>query len=114
MIDFSFLGVPPKPQLALSYLSSLPDKSSVLPKFQVSTALAHLLSGNSESAVTVLKTVSDPTSENPNPWQEVAQSLLDGTEFWSKPKSIIFGAINKTLRSMAEGNQCLFDRRFME
>ena len=89
MIDFSLFGVPPKPQLALSYLSSLPDESSVLPKFQVSTALAHLLSGNSESAVTVLKMVSDPTLEDPTPWQEVAQSLLDGTEFRRKPKSII-------------------------
>ena len=95
MIDFSLFGVPPKPQLALSYLSSLPDKSSVLPKFQVSTALAHLLSGNSESAVTVLKTVSDPTSENPTPWQELAQSLLDGTEFGASRRALFLEQLTK-------------------
>ncbi len=95
MIDFSLFGVPPKPQLALSYLSSLPDESSVLPKFQVSTALAHLLSGNSESAVTVLKMVSDPTLEDPTPWQEVAQSLLDGTEFRGSRRALFLEELTK-------------------
>ncbi|MEK9773143.1 MAG: hypothetical protein VW576_06210 [Opitutae bacterium] len=88
MINFNLFGVPARPDLALTYLSSLPDKLSTLPRFQVSTALAHLLTGNIESALTVLKSVPEPTSTNPDPWAEVAQSLLDGIEFGTSRKAL--------------------------
>ena len=68
MINSTLFGVPTRPELALSYLSSLPDHFSTLPKFQVSTALAHLLGGNSESALTVLKSIPTPSQNAQDPW----------------------------------------------
>ncbi|HAF58341.1 MAG TPA: hypothetical protein DCL00_02005 [Opitutae bacterium] len=88
MINSTLFGVPTRPELALSYLSSLPDHFSTLPKFQVSTALAHLLGGNSESALTVLKSIPTPSQNAQDPWLEIAQSLLDGIEFGSSRKSL--------------------------
>ena len=95
MIDSTLHGVPPRPDLTLNYLSNLPDELSTLPKFQVSTALAHLINGNTESAVTVLKSVSELPSGESTQWVEVAKSLHDGIQFGSSRKTLLLEHLGK-------------------
>ena len=95
MIEVNLFGVPPKPESALGYLASLPDEISTQPKFQVSTALAHLLNGNRDSAVSVLKSIPEPNSKIPAPWVDVAKSLLEGTEFRPSRKGLLLEQLTK-------------------
>ena len=95
MIEINLFGVPPKPESALGYLASLPDEISTQPKFQVSTALAHLLNGNRDSAVSVLKSIPAPNSKIAAPWVDVAKSLLEGTEFRPSRKALLLEQLTK-------------------
>ena len=95
MIEINLFGVPPKPESALGYLASLPDEISTQPKFQVSTALAHLLNGNRDSAVSVLKSIPEPNSKIPAPLVDVAKSLLEGTEFRPSRKALLLEQLTK-------------------
>ena len=95
MIEVNLFGVPPKPESALGYLASLPNEISTQPKFQVSTALAHLLNGNRDSAVSVLKSIPEPNSKIPAPWIDVAKSLLEGTEFRPSRKALLLEQLTK-------------------
>ena len=114
MINATLFGVPPRPELALTHISSLPDETSTLPKFQVSNALAHLLSGNRESALTVLNSLSASTAVESSPWIDVARSLLDGIEFGDSRKALFLEQLTKLYeRSQRESESYLIEGSWM-
>jgi hypothetical protein len=94
MIDFTLYGVPPKPDLALGYLSNLPDEISTLPKYQFSTAFAHLIKGNEVSSQSILESLAQ-TSSDPDPWVQVAQSIKDGKDFADSRKALFLELLEK-------------------
>lgn len=97
MINSSLWGENKKPDLALHYLSTLPDELASLPKYQVTTAFAHLIKGNSETSLTLLKSISQAknNSEDPDTWNHLADSMGDGLEFRESRSSLFLQQLEK-------------------
>ena len=94
-IQSALFGVSPKADLSLTYLSNLPNDLSTSPKYQVYTAFAHLLRGNQESAISLLKTLCDSNPNSSDTWIETARSLSDGTEFEGSRKALFLEQLEK-------------------
>jgi len=94
-IQSALFGVSPKADLSLTYLSNLPNDVSTSPKYQVYTAFAHLLRGNQESAISLLKTLCDSNPNSSDTWIETARSLSDGTEFGGSRKALFLEQLEK-------------------
>ena len=94
-IQSALFGVSPKADLSLTYLSNLPNELSTSPKYQVYTAFAHLLRGNQESAISLLKTLCDSNPNSSDTWIETARSLSDGTEFEGSRKALFLEQLEK-------------------
>jgi hypothetical protein len=84
-----------RPDLALTYLSNLPNELSTTPKYQTYTAFAHLLNGNKESALTQLKTLSESSPNSADAWIETARSFSDGIEFGKSRKALFLDQVEK-------------------
>ena len=94
-IQSALFGVSPKADLSLTYLSNLPNDLSTSPKYQVYTAFAHLLRGNQESSISLLKTLCDSNPNSSDTWIETARSLSDGTEFGESRKALFLEQLEK-------------------
>ena len=94
-IQSALFGVSPKADLSLTYLSNLPNDLSTSPKYQVYTAFAHLLRGNQESSISLLKTLCDSNPNSSDTWVETARSLSDGTEFGESRKALFLEQLEK-------------------
>ena len=94
-IQSALFGVSPKADLSLTYLSNLPNDLSTSPKYQVYTAFAHLLRGNQESSISLLKTLCDSNPYSSDTWIETARSLSDGTEFGESRKALFLEQLEK-------------------
>ncbi len=107
MINSTLFGSNKKPELALSYLSSLPDESATLPKYQVCTAFAHLINGNSETSLSLLKSIAQNNGAggNADPWREIADSMSDGTEFGESRKTLFLDQLQKLFASWQRENE---------
>ena len=104
MVQSTLFGVPAQPELALSYLSDLPENLSNLPKYKVFTALVHLLKGNIESSTTILSPVADLENSDSDPWIEIAKSLKDGSGFSQSRKSLFLEQIEKLFERWLKGS----------
>jgi hypothetical protein len=97
MINSSLWGENKKPDLALHYLSTLPDELASLPKYQISTAFAHLIKGNHETSITLLKSISQAkiNTDSPDTWNHLADSMQDGLEFRESRSSLFLQQLDK-------------------
>jgi hypothetical protein len=94
-IQSALFGSSSRADLALTYLSNLPNELSTTPKYQTYTAFAHLLKGNGESALTQLKTLSESSPNSTDAWIETARSLSDGIEFGKSRKTLFLDQVEK-------------------
>jgi len=94
-IESALFGVNSKADLALTYLSNLPNELSTTPKYQTYTAFAHLLKGNEESAMAQLKILSESSTNSSDTWIESARSLSDGIEFGKSRKTLFLDQVDK-------------------
>jgi hypothetical protein len=104
MIHSTLFGVPARPDLALSYLSDLPENLSNQAKYKVFTALVHLLKGNIESSTTILSPIANLENTDSDPWIEIAKSLKDGSDFSQSRKSLFLEQIEKLFDRWLKGS----------
>ena len=104
MIHSTLFGVPAQPDLALSYLSDLPENLSNQSKYKVFTALVHLLKGNIESSTTILSPIANLENTDSDPWIEIAKSLKDGSDFSQSRKSLFLEQIEKLFDRWLKGS----------
>ena len=112
MIQLNLFGTEPRPQAVLSYLAKLPQEISTSLKYQIYTAFAHLLDGNSEDSLDLLKGLSDSSNEDDSALIKIARSMRDGFEFGENRKDLLIENLDKAFDRLEADHE--FDVTFIQ
>ena len=74
-------------------------------KYQVYTALAHLLDGKAEDPLTLLSGLYQSENKNDSQWDKIARSLKDGFEFGENRKKLLLEHLEKGFKRLEEDSE---------